>query len=69
MLNVSRSINMFKLCISILESGGLMVCFLLRLPEFIQPVKERPRTDSAVARRMVTRALGMQGRGRRGQHY
>lgn len=40
-----------------------------RRAEFIQPVKERPRTDSAVARRMVTRALGMQGRGRRGQHY
>ncbi|XP_061731286.1 R3H and coiled-coil domain-containing protein 1 [Nerophis ophidion] len=31
--------------------------------EFIQPVKERPKTDSAVARRMVTRALGLQGRG------
>uniref|UniRef100_A0A8C3A3E7 R3H domain and coiled-coil containing 1 n=1 Tax=Cyclopterus lumpus TaxID=8103 RepID=A0A8C3A3E7_CYCLU len=46
-----------------------MVVFLRRLPEFIQPVKERPRTDSAVARRMVTRALGMQGRGRRGQRY
>ncbi|XP_034387942.1 R3H and coiled-coil domain-containing protein 1 [Cyclopterus lumpus] len=40
-----------------------------RQAEFIQPVKERPRTDSAVARRMVTRALGMQGRGRRGQRY
>lgn len=35
-----------------------------RRAEFIQPVKERPRTDSAVARRMVTRALGLQGRGR-----
>ncbi|XP_077581694.1 R3H and coiled-coil domain-containing protein 1 [Stigmatopora nigra] len=32
--------------------------------EFIQPVKERPRTDSAVAKRMVTRALGLNGRGR-----
>ncbi|XP_019942276.2 R3H and coiled-coil domain-containing protein 1 [Paralichthys olivaceus] len=32
--------------------------------EFIQPVKERPRTDCAVARRMVTRALGLQSRGR-----
>uniref|UniRef100_A0A7N6AER2 R3H domain-containing protein n=1 Tax=Anabas testudineus TaxID=64144 RepID=A0A7N6AER2_ANATE len=31
---------------------------------FIQPVKERPRTDCAVARRMVTRALGLRGRGR-----
>ncbi|XP_061640802.1 R3H and coiled-coil domain-containing protein 1 [Phyllopteryx taeniolatus] len=32
--------------------------------ESIQPVKERPRTDSAVARRMVARALGLKGRGR-----
>uniref|UniRef100_A0A8D3A867 R3H domain-containing protein n=1 Tax=Scophthalmus maximus TaxID=52904 RepID=A0A8D3A867_SCOMX len=39
----------------------LLLCFP---PEFIQPVKERPRTDSAVAKRMVTRALGLQGRGR-----
>lgn len=38
--------------------------FMCLLPEFIQPVKERPRTDCAVARRMVTRALGIQGRGR-----
>uniref|UniRef100_A0A4W6CY52 R3H domain and coiled-coil containing 1 n=1 Tax=Lates calcarifer TaxID=8187 RepID=A0A4W6CY52_LATCA len=38
--------------------------FLCCCPEFIQPVKERPRTDCAVARRMVTRALGLQGRGR-----
>lgn len=36
----------------------------LRRAEFIQPVKERPRTDCAVARRMVTRALGIQGRSR-----
>ncbi|XP_053171320.1 R3H and coiled-coil domain-containing protein 1 [Scomber japonicus] len=36
----------------------------IRRAEFIQPVKERPRTDCAVARRMVTRALGIQGRGR-----
>lgn len=36
-----------------------------RRAEFIQPVKERPRTDCAVARRMVTRALGIRGRGRR----
>ncbi|KAM9362225.1 R3H and coiled-coil domain-containing protein 1 [Symphorus nematophorus] len=35
-----------------------------RCAEFIQPVKERPRTDCAVAQRMVTRALGLQGRGR-----
>ncbi|KAK9529326.1 hypothetical protein VZT92_013428 [Zoarces viviparus] len=40
-----------------------------RRAESIQPVKERPRTDCAVARRMVTRALGMQGRGTRGQRY
>ncbi|KAJ0023567.1 hypothetical protein NQD34_003466, partial [Periophthalmus magnuspinnatus] len=32
----------------------------LRRAEFLQPVKERPRTDCAVARRMVTRALGLQ---------
>ncbi|XP_061147223.1 R3H and coiled-coil domain-containing protein 1 [Syngnathus typhle] len=37
-------------------------------PEFIQPMKERPKTDSAVARRMVARALGLNRRGRgRGQ--
>ncbi|XP_034540743.1 R3H and coiled-coil domain-containing protein 1 isoform X2 [Notolabrus celidotus] len=35
-----------------------------RHAEFIQPVKERPRTDCAVAQRMVTRALGLRGRGR-----
>ncbi|KAM7006236.1 R3H and coiled-coil domain-containing protein 1 [Tautogolabrus adspersus] len=35
-----------------------------RHAEFIQPVKERPRTDSAVAQRMVSRALGLQGRSR-----
>lgn len=35
----------------------------MRRAEFIQPVKERPRTDCAAARRMVTRALGLQGRG------
>ncbi|XP_058267484.1 R3H and coiled-coil domain-containing protein 1 isoform X2 [Hemibagrus wyckioides] len=32
-----------------------------RRAEFLQPVKERPRTDTAVARRMVTRALGLRG--------
>lgn len=38
----------------------------IRRAEFIQPVKERPRTDCAVARRMVTRALGLQrGRSKR----
>ncbi|XP_020489483.3 R3H and coiled-coil domain-containing protein 1 [Labrus bergylta] len=35
-----------------------------RHAELIQPVKERPRTDSAVAQRMVSRALGLQGRSR-----
>lgn len=39
-----------------------------RCAEFIQPVKERPRTDTAVARRMVTRALGLRG-GLRGKHF
>uniref|UniRef100_A0A3B4D200 R3H domain and coiled-coil containing 1 n=1 Tax=Pygocentrus nattereri TaxID=42514 RepID=A0A3B4D200_PYGNA len=38
----------------------------MRRAEFIQPVKERPRTDTAVARRMVTRALGLRG-GSRGK--
>uniref|UniRef100_A0A8C2I018 R3H domain and coiled-coil containing 1 n=1 Tax=Cyprinus carpio TaxID=7962 RepID=A0A8C2I018_CYPCA len=33
-----------------------------RRAEFIQPVKERPRTDTVVAHRMVTRALGLRGR-------
>ncbi|KAG7476314.1 hypothetical protein MATL_G00081530 [Megalops atlanticus] len=41
----------------------------LRRAEFIQPVKERPRTDTAVARRMVTRALGLQKPGSRGKRY
>ncbi|TSM12550.1 Golgin subfamily A member 7 [Bagarius yarrelli] len=34
----------------------------VRRAEFLQPVKERPRTDTAVARRMVTRALGLRGK-------
>uniref|UniRef100_A0A3B3Q9P6 R3H domain and coiled-coil containing 1 n=1 Tax=Paramormyrops kingsleyae TaxID=1676925 RepID=A0A3B3Q9P6_9TELE len=38
-----------------------------RRAEFIQPVKERPRTDTAVARRLVTRALGLQRGGVRGK--
>ncbi|XP_056323471.1 R3H and coiled-coil domain-containing protein 1, partial [Danio aesculapii] len=32
-----------------------------RRAEFMQPVKERPRTDAVVARRMVSRALGLGG--------
>lgn len=40
----------------------------IKRAEFMQPVKERPRTDCAVARRMVTRALGLQ-RGGRVQRY
>lgn len=40
----------------------------VRRAEFMQPVKARPRTDCAVARRMVTRALGLQG-GRRAQRF
>ncbi|KAM6927942.1 R3H and coiled-coil domain-containing protein 1 [Xenentodon cancila] len=36
----------------------------IRQAEFIQPVKERPRTDCAVAKRLVTRALGIRERGR-----
>ncbi|KAL4609561.1 R3H and coiled-coil domain-containing protein 1-like [Arapaima gigas] len=41
----------------------------LRRAEFIQPVKERPRTDTAVARRMVTRALGLQRGGQRSKRF
>ncbi|KAJ7999826.1 hypothetical protein DPEC_G00198440 [Dallia pectoralis] len=37
--------------------------------EFIQPVKERPRTDAVVARRMVTRALGRQRGGARPERF
>uniref|UniRef100_A0A7N8WKD0 R3H domain and coiled-coil containing 1 n=1 Tax=Mastacembelus armatus TaxID=205130 RepID=A0A7N8WKD0_9TELE len=50
----------------VLTMDDLMIRMLLLCcpPEFIQPVKERPRTDCAVARRMVSRALGLQGRGR-----
>ncbi|XP_051539154.1 R3H and coiled-coil domain-containing protein 1-like [Myxocyprinus asiaticus] len=40
----------------------------MRRAEFIQPVKERPRTDTVVARRMVTRALGLRG-GSRGKRF
>ncbi|XP_007255009.3 R3H and coiled-coil domain-containing protein 1 [Astyanax mexicanus] len=42
-------------------------CKAVRRAEFIQPVKERPPTDTAVASRMVTRALGLRGgfRGKR----
>ncbi|KAG5272334.1 hypothetical protein AALO_G00164310 [Alosa alosa] len=41
----------------------------VRRAEFIQPVKERPRTDTAAARRMVTRALGLQRGGTRGKRF
>ncbi|XP_071017393.1 R3H and coiled-coil domain-containing protein 1 isoform X2 [Oncorhynchus clarkii lewisi] len=41
----------------------------IRRAEFIQPVKERPRTDSAVARRMVSRALGVQRGGTPSQRF
>ncbi|XP_053723020.1 R3H and coiled-coil domain-containing protein 1 isoform X2 [Synchiropus splendidus] len=34
----------------------------IRQAEFIQPVRERPKTDSAVAKRLVSRALGQQRR-------
>ncbi|XP_035391635.1 R3H and coiled-coil domain-containing protein 1 [Electrophorus electricus] len=40
----------------------------MRRAEFIQPVKARPQTDAAVARRLVTRALGLGG-GSRGKRY
>ncbi|XP_070964807.1 R3H and coiled-coil domain-containing protein 1-like [Oncorhynchus clarkii lewisi] len=41
----------------------------MRCAEFIQPVKERPWTDSAVARRMVTTALGLRRGGALSQHF
>ncbi|KAK6468402.1 R3H and coiled-coil domain-containing protein 1 [Huso huso] len=41
----------------------------LRRAEFMQPVKLRPRTDTVVAKRMVTRALGLQKRGNRRQMF
>uniref|UniRef100_A0A4W5NUS4 R3H domain and coiled-coil containing 1 n=1 Tax=Hucho hucho TaxID=62062 RepID=A0A4W5NUS4_9TELE len=42
---------------------------VMRCAEFIQPVKERPQTDSAVARRMVTTALGLRRGGALSQHF
>ncbi|XP_067102768.1 R3H and coiled-coil domain-containing protein 1 [Osmerus mordax] len=51
------------------EGSRKSKCKAVRQAEFIQPVKERPRTDSAVARRMVTRALGLQKAEARVQHY
>uniref|UniRef100_A0A3B3ZYB2 R3H domain-containing protein n=1 Tax=Periophthalmus magnuspinnatus TaxID=409849 RepID=A0A3B3ZYB2_9GOBI len=44
---------------------GIFSCEAADNFSFLQPVKERPRTDCAVARRMVTRALGLQRRGPR----
>ncbi|CAL1608614.1 unnamed protein product [Knipowitschia caucasica] len=37
----------------------------LRRSEFLLPMKPRPRTDAAVAQRMVSRALGLTGRDQR----
>uniref|UniRef100_A0A8C2Q386 R3H domain and coiled-coil containing 1 n=1 Tax=Cyprinus carpio TaxID=7962 RepID=A0A8C2Q386_CYPCA len=60
------------LCASVSSDGGMKIkwvdnthalgVFASQSAEFIQPVKERPRTDTVVARRMVTRALGLRGR-------
>ncbi|XP_067289355.1 R3H and coiled-coil domain-containing protein 1 [Pseudorasbora parva] len=46
---------------SLLEGSQKAKWKAARRAEFIQPVKERPRTDTEVARRMVTRALGLRG--------
>ena len=55
-LRLSQAGRSVGLCFSPFTLDG--GCF----PEFIQPVKERPKTDCAVAQRMVTRALGLQKR-------
>lgn len=44
---------------SLCEGSKKSVGKALRRAEFIQPVKERPRTNTTVARRMVSRALGL----------
>ncbi|KAM6979634.1 R3H and coiled-coil domain-containing protein 1 [Aplochiton taeniatus] len=41
----------------------------VRQAEFLQPVKDRPQTDSAVAKRMVSRALGLQKGATQTQRY
>lgn len=64
MLSNNICILLLSWSLSVLCSMGIRWLFLCCFLEFIQPVKERPRTDCAVARRMVTRALGLQGRGR-----
>ncbi|AWP03163.1 putative R3H and coiled-coil domain-containing protein 1 isoform 2 [Scophthalmus maximus] len=68
--NESEALQALSICHPLLKARALAEGSkkakgkALRRAEFIQPVKERPRTDSAVAKRMVTRALGLQGRGR-----
>uniref|UniRef100_A0A3Q3VXD9 R3H domain and coiled-coil containing 1 n=1 Tax=Mola mola TaxID=94237 RepID=A0A3Q3VXD9_MOLML len=49
---------------SLAEGSKKAQATAIRSAEFIQPVKERPKTDCAVAQRMVTRALGLQRGGR-----
>lgn len=39
----------------------MLVCFSLLL-EFLQPAKERPETSAALARRLVTGALGVRSK-------
>ncbi|XP_051272521.1 R3H and coiled-coil domain-containing protein 1 [Dicentrarchus labrax] len=70
----SAALHALSICHPLLKTRALTEgskkakCKAIRFAEFIQPVKKRPRTDCAVAQRMVTRALGLQGRGR-GQRY
>ncbi|CAG01873.1 unnamed protein product, partial [Tetraodon nigroviridis] len=61
--NLARSIvhPMLK-ARSLAEGSKKAKAKAFRSAEFIQPVKERPKTDCAVAQRMVTRALGLQKR-------
>ncbi|XP_073324739.1 R3H and coiled-coil domain-containing protein 1 [Pagrus major] len=66
----SAAIHALSICHPLLKTRALAEgskkakAKAIRCAEFIQPVKERPRTDCAVAQRMVTRALGLQGRNR-----
>ncbi|XP_022600730.1 R3H and coiled-coil domain-containing protein 1 [Seriola dumerili] len=68
--NESAALHALSICHPLLKARALSEGSkkakgkAIRRAEFIQPVKERPRTDCAVARRMVTRALGLPGRGR-----
>nr|XP_046240331.1 R3H and coiled-coil domain-containing protein 1 [Scatophagus argus]XP_046240332.1 R3H and coiled-coil domain-containing protein 1 [Scatophagus argus] len=66
----SAAVHALSICHPMLKTRALVEgskkakAKAIRSAEFIQPVKERPRTDCAVAQRMVTRALGLKRRGR-----